>query len=413
MSRKCWPLVVCLSFIIASCGAASDKEAPYLILVSIDGFGRNLQAANDTPALDRIAASGIRAEGMRPVFPTATFPNHYSIATGLYPYQHGIVDNEFPNADRTAWYDYKDRDAVQDGRWYGGEPIWVSAEKNGMTSAAFFFVGTEAAIGGISPTHWYPFDASIPGTARVEQALDWLALPAAERPHMITLYFEMVDVAQHEFGPGSSESKEAVSLVDGFLLQLLDGIEKLEIRDDVHIIIVSDHGQAAYQTVDEAFVISDHVSLEGLTVTDNGSFVSIYMDSNDQERARQIRDAVNDNWGYGRAYLRNETPEHWRVSDDPRFADITMLADPTYRVISNRDRPLIYIGGNHGWDPSFEDMHGIFLASGPQLPSAVTIDEIDNVDVYPLMMKILGLPLPDDVDARGNVLLPLLAQPEQ
>jgi len=413
MTKNFWPLIVCLSFAAIACGSESDEDAPYLILISIDGFGWNVQVANDTPALDRIAASGVRAEAMRPVYPTMTFSNHYSIATGLYPYQHGIVDNDFPNADRTAWYHFRDRDAVQDGSWYRGEPIWVSAEKNGITSAAFFFVGTEATIGGILPTYWNAFDASIPGEARVKQVLNWLALPDDERPHMITLYFENVDVAGHDFGPGTPESKEAVILVDGFLLQLLDGIEDLEIRDDVYIIIVSDHGQAQYQTADDAFVISDHVNLNGLTVVDHGSFVSIYVDSYDEERAQQVRDAVNDNWEYGHAYLRNESPEHWRVTDDPRFADIAVLADPTYRVISNRDRPLRVKGGSHGWDPSFDDMRGIFLASGPQLPSGLTVGEINNVDVYPLMMGILGLPLPDEVDAKGNVLLPLLAQPDR
>jgi predicted AlkP superfamily pyrophosphatase or phosphodiesterase len=412
MTKFLWPLIICLSF-VAACGSESDGDAPYLILISIDGFGWNVQDANDTPALDRVAASGIRAEAMRPVYPTMTFPNHYSIATGLYPYQHGIVDNDFPNADRTAWYHFRDRDAVEDGSWYGGEPIWVSAEKNGITSAAFFFVGTEATISGFSPTYWRTFDATIPGEARVRQVLDWLALPDDERPHMITLYFEDVDAAGHDFGPGTPEFREAVTRVDGVMTQLLDGIDNLEIRDDVHIIIVSDHGLIPYQTADDAFVISDHVDLVGLTVIDHGSYVSIYMDSYDEERAQRIRDAVNDHWEYGRAYLRNESPEHWRVTDDLRFADIAMIADPAYRVISNRDRPLRVNGGNHGWDPSVDDMRGIFLASGSQLPSGITVGEISSVDVYPLMMGILGLPVAENVDIEGNILLPLLAQPEK
>jgi predicted AlkP superfamily pyrophosphatase or phosphodiesterase len=404
--------IVCLGFFITACGSGESKDTPYLILISIDGFGSNLQDANDTPALDRIAAAGIRADAMLPVYPAMTFPNHYSIATGLYPYQHGIVDNDFPDEDHNFWYHIWDRDAVQNGSWYRGEPIWASAEENGITSAAYYFVGTEAAIGGISPTHWFPFDGEIPGEDRVEQALDWLALPAEERPHMITLYFEDVDEASHEFGPGAPETKAAVELVDGFLLQLLDGIEAIDIRRDVYIIVVSDHGQAQHRPPGDAFVLNEHIDLDGLTVFDHNSFVSIYLDWYEEERAEKIRDAINDNWERGHAYLKNESPEHWRVTDDPRYADIAVVADPTYAVISTRDKASSITAGDHGWDPTFDAMHAIFLASGPRLPAG-TIGEIENVEVYPLMMEILGLPLPDNIDASGNRLLPLLAKPVQ
>jgi len=405
--------VVCLVFFVAACDPDKSKNTPYLILVSIDGFGWDVQDANDTPALDRIAATGVRADAMRPVYPTMTFPNHYSIATGLYPYQHGIVDNDFPDADHNSWYHIWDRDAVQDGSWYGGEPIWVSAEKNGITSAAFFFVGTEAAIGGISPSHWYPYDAAIPGQDRVRQVLDWLALPAGERPHMITLYFEDVDNASHEFGPGAIETKAAVRQVDGYLLQLLDGIEALDIRHDVYTVIVSDHGQAQHRPAADAFVLNEHIDLDGLTIFDHNSFVSIYLDWYEEERAMKIRNAINDHWEHGRAYLKKESPAHWRVTDDPRYADIAVVADPGYAVISTSDKASWIKGGDHGWDPTFDAMRGIFLASGPRLPAGTTIGAIDNIEVYPLMMAILGLPLPDNVDASGNTLLPLLERPVQ
>jgi len=401
-------VVLCLCLFVAACSQSKNEQDPYLILISIDGFGWKLQDANDTPGLDRIAASGVRASAMQPVYPAMTFANHYSIATGLYPYQHGIVDNDFPNADRSAWYHVWDRNAVGDKSWYGGEPIWVSAEKNGMTSAAFFFVGTEAPVGGYSPTYWNKFDASIPGENRVRQVLDWLTLPEDDRPHMITLYFEHVDTAGHEYGVGSWAHEVAVGQVDGYLVQLLDGIEQLDIKDDVSIVVVSDHGQAQYQTESDAFVISDHVNLKGLTAVDHGSYVAIYMDQYDLAQAQNIRDVINTNWNDGRAYLRSESPEHWRVPDDPRFADIAVLANPRYRVVSNREQALRFDGADHGWDPTFEEMHGIFLATGPRLPVGMKTGKINNVEVYPMMMDILGLPLPDNFDTTGNTLLPLL-----
>jgi len=161
--------------------AADRLDSPYLILISIDGFRWDYPSIYATPALDRLAAGGVRAEAMRPVYPSLTFPNHYSIATGLYPAEHGIVHNHFPNGERDAWYHLWDRSSVEDGRWYGGVPIWVAAEKAGMVSAAYYFVGTEAAIGDVMPSHWYSFDESVPAGARVEQVIDWLQLPADER----------------------------------------------------------------------------------------------------------------------------------------------------------------------------------------------------------------------------------------
>jgi len=408
-----WLLVICLGLFTASPGLASKEHDPYLILISLDGFGWNLQDSHDTPGLDRMAAAGVRAKAMRPVYPSTTFANHYSIATGLYPYQHGLIDNDFPNADRTAWYHLWDRDAVQDGSWYGGEPIWVAAEKSGITSAAFFFVGTEAPIDGISPTYWTPFDASIPGEDRAKQVLDWLSLPDRKRSHMITLYFEHVDTAEHSFGVRSMETDEAIEQVDGYLVTLQDGIQKLDIRNNVSVIVVSDHGQADYQSDSDAFVVSDYVDLKGITVLDHGSYLWLYMQPCNQLRAEHIRDVINKHWAHGHAYLRNESPKRWHVPlDDQRFPDLVLLADPRYRVISNHDRPLRKVGGNHGWDPSFEAMHSIFLARGPRLPAGVKIGEISNLDVYPLMMAILDLPLPDNIDTTSNVLLPLLASPK-
>ena len=340
--------IACLGIFVAACTPADDQRDPYLILISIDGFGWRLQDTNDTPGLDRIAAAGVRAKAMRPAYPSLTFPNHYSIATGLYPYQHGIVDNEFPNADRSAWYNAWDRNSVEDGSWYGGEPIWVSAEKSGMTSAAFFFVGTEAPVAGYPPTYWYKFDAAIPGETRVKKALEWLTLPEDKRPHIITLYFEHVDTASHDYGPDSFETELAVEQVDGYLLQLLDGIEKLDIRDDISLVVVSDHGQAAYQTESDAFVIEDNVDLEGLIIFDHGSLVNIYVEPYDRARAEQVRDAINDHWEHGQAYLREESPQRWRLHNDPKFADVIVLADPTYRVVADRSRSLRDFGGDHG-----------------------------------------------------------------
>ena len=390
--------------------AADQRGKPYLILISADGFRWDYQSDNDTPALDRIAAAGVCAESLEPVYPALTFPNHYSIATGLYPAEHGIVANEFFNEARDRKYVYKERASAQDGSWYAGEPIWTLAEKNGLVSAAFFFVGTEATIGGIAPTYWNPFDESIPGERRIRQALEWLAMPEEKRPHLITLYFEDVDRASHDFGPGSAESRAAIRRVDGYIGQLLDGIDTLDIRDEIYLIVLSDHGQLTHDEDSDVFILDEVIDLDGLSIIDGVSFLYVYLDQPDKKREKDIRDAINERWQHGRAYLRDETPKHWRVQGDKRFADITLQADPNHMVLSRRDMHYKIKPGDHGSDPRVKDMHGFFLAAGPRLPKGRTIESIRAVDIYPLMLEILGLPAPETMDIEGAVLTKLLTE---
>ncbi len=372
--------------------APEQRDKPSLILVSIDGLGADVAESAATPALDRLAARGLRVTALVPVYPTVTFPNHYSIATGLYPAEHGIVANHFPGTERTGWYRMSDRESVQDGSWYRGEPIWVAAEKAGMVSAAYYFVGTEAAVQGISPTYWYPFDASVPGDARVDQALDWLRLPSAQRPHLITLYFEDVDVAAHAAGPDSPRALAAILRADGYLERLLDGIDRLPIAESVHVVVVSDHGQRAVIPDQEPFVVSEHADLDGLVLQDGGSYLHVWTPDGGTTRARALRDRVNASWRHGRAWLKGESPAHWRVTDDARFADLVLMADPGYTVVSKPDRIAKLKAGKHGWDPRDPAMHGILVAGGSSLPAGVEVGPVGAVDVYPLMLAILGLP---------------------
>lgn len=374
--------------------AATDDNAqqPHLLLISIDGFRHDYQARYSTPALDRISARGIRAESVRPVWPSLTFPNNYSIVTGLYPAEHGIVANEFPDDLRETWYRYKDSTTVQDGRWYAGEPLWVAAERAGMISATYFFVGSEARISDVSPSHWRAFDGSVPGDERVAQVLDWLTLPAAERPQMIGLYFEQVDVASHRYGPGSAESIAAIEQVDRWIGKLLDGIEQAGLADQLHVAVVSDHGQSQFRQDPEPLVLSEFLELDGVTVRASGAFAMLYLDEPDPARARELRDAINARWQHGRAWLPAEAPADWHVGDNPRLGDVLLQADLGYAVINKRRPGRKSNQGDHGWSPNDRDMHGIFVAAGPRLPAGKMLGTIGITDAYPLFLELLGLP---------------------
>jgi predicted AlkP superfamily pyrophosphatase or phosphodiesterase len=408
-------LLVCTASYAAGSGgvnAPDQRNKPYLILVSIDGFRWDYPGLQVTPTLDRIAANGIKAEEMIPVFPTLTFPNHYSIATGLYPANHGLIDNRFPGKDRTKFYSLYDRESVQDGAWYRGEPVWVAAEKSGMVTAAYFFVGTEAAIDDVPMTYWNGFDSKIPGADRVEQVLAWLSLEASRRPHFITLYFEDVDVATHKFGPGSPQGVASIERVDGYLDQLLSGINELPVANDVYVVIVSDHGQSVVKQGDGPFIINTVVNLDGLTVVDHGAVSFIYFPKPDQGLAEKIRNAINESWKHGSAMLRSEVPENWNANEAAGFADVIVQADPGFTVYSSLARSSHTSTGDHGWAPEFRDMHGIFMASGPRLPKGVKIPPVEVIDVYPLLMEILELPIMTEIDGDQD-LLPGLLKPRR
>ncbi len=384
----------------------SQRDKPHLILISIDGFRHDYIDLVDTPALDAIAGEGVRAEAMVPVYPTLTFPNHYSIATGLYPARHGLIGNTFPDPARDRWYSIGNRESVEDGSWYRGSPAWSVAEENGVVAAAFYFVGTEAAIGGVRPTYWKRFDASVPGAERVDQVLEWLGMPPETRPHFLTLYFEHVDSAAHDHGPESDQALRAVRQVDSWLARLRAGIAGLGL-DDVHYVLVSDHGQARYDD-EPPFIVETVANLDGVMAVDHGSVAFLYFRHADAPRADGIRDAINAAWEYGRAYLPADAPPGWHIPADAGFADVIVQADPGYAVLSRADRRVTSIG-DHGWAPEAPAMHGIFLAAGPRLPQGVTIGKIDAVDVYPLLLAILGLPMPGAIDGDAALLPSLLA----
>jgi len=367
--------------------APEQLDKPYLVLISIDGFRWDYPDLYPTPAIDRIAGRGIKAEAMQPIFPSLTFPNHYSIATGMLPAHHGLVANEFPDEETGNW---------------------VTAEKQGMVTAAYFFVGTEADVQGVRPTHWRKFDADDSGEKRVRQVLDWLAEPAGVRPHLVTLYFGEVDDYAHWYGPGSPESIESIRRVDEQIGQLLDGIATLPCADNLYIVLVSDHGQALYQEQKPVFILDQHVVLDGARLVEGGPWVFIHLDKRDDTRAMEIRDTINQAWNCGRALLPGDAPESWAVNDSPRFPDIIVQADPGCAVISSSARHNKITPGDHGWPPEMEEMRGIFMASGPGIAPGTTTGVVHVTDVYPLMMKILGLTYPGSIDGDLDRLPSLL-----
>ena len=385
------------------------RSRPHVLLVSFDGFHPGYFARFDTPSFDLLATRGMRAAGLVSVFPSLTFPGHYSIATGLHPEAHGVVGNRFFDPVRGAEFSYRRQDHAQDGSWWGGEPIWVTAEKQGMVSAAFFFPGTEADIGGVRPSHWRPYDGRVPNRERIDQVLAWLALPPAQRPHLVTLYFSLVDSAGHRLGPDHPDMRHSVESADALLGRLMDGIDALPHADRVALVVVSDHGMAAPDP-DETTVLPDVADLAGVRLVGTGPAVSVHV--GDPLRARALRDRLNAGLVHARAYLREDLPDHLHARGSARLGDLLVMPTGLGMVqFSPDDRSP---AGMHGWDPTLPEMHGILLAAGPGIAAGVALPAVDAVDVYPLVAHLLGLtPNPQiagSLEAFGAALEPAPAR---
>ena len=382
------------------------ESRPHVVLVSFDGFRPGYFDRFDTPHFDRLAARGMRAAGLVSVFPSLTFPGHYSIATGLHPETHGIVGNRFFDPVRGAEFSYRRSEDAQDGTWWGGEPIWVTAENQGLVSAAFFFPGTEADIGGVRPSHWRPYDGRVPNRERIEQVLAWLTLPAAERPHLVTLYFSLVDSAGHRLGPDHPDMRRSVESADGLLGTLMAGLDTLPHAERVALVVVSDHGMAAPDP-DRTTVLPPVAELAGVRIVAAGPALGLHV--GDPERARALRDRLNARLAHARAYLREELPEHLHAGGNPRLGDVLVMPTGLGMVqLAPDNRPP---AGMHGWDPTLPEMHGIFLAAGPGIAAGAALPTINAVDVYPLLAHLLGLTPPPDVAGDLAAFAPALETP--
>ena len=386
--------------------APETLDKPYVVLVSFDGFRHDYLSRYDTPSFDRVADTGAAADALIPVYPSLTFPSHYSIATGLYPEHHGLVGNRFFDPVRGEQYNYRNDASVGDGTWYGGEPIWVSAETQGMVAAAMLFVGTEAAVGGVRPTFWTPYATRGSSRERVDQVLTWLSLQARERPHLVTLYFSAVDGAGHDDGPTSPAVGAAVRQVDAALGRLLNGIGMLPHGDQVSVVLVSDHGMG---DVDPALVIDlrEIADLRDTRVVVTGPGANLFVGGG-PDRAREVRDDLNDGLRAGRAYLRDEVPDALRYRANPRIGDVVVVAEPGAMIGMGTASPPP--PGMHGWDPRHPDMHGIFLARGPEIALGGRVGAVESVHVYPFLARLLHLTPAQDIDGDLSVLAPLLAR---
>ncbi|REE01266.1 alkaline phosphatase family protein [Marinoscillum furvescens] len=366
---------------------------PYVVLISIDGFRYDYAEKFGAKNLCKLANDGVTAEKMYSAFPTKTFPNHYTIVTGMYPANHGLVSNEFYSRSMDAWYRIRDRSAVQNPAWYGGVPLWVLAEQQQMLSASFFWVGSEAPIEGIKPTYNYSYDGSISNKYRFDQVVDWLELPARKRPHMILAYFSLVDDAGHRYGPDHEKTGEAVLELDSLIGDFMRALEGLEL--DVNVVVVSDHGMAS---ISRGIVLPEVVDLQDSRVSYSFPPMIYQKDPSKvddmYERLLKVENL--------QVFRKNALPDYMRFENEDRVGDLVLLTSPPTVILS---KPGQVYGGTHGFDPfTSPEMGAYFSAFGPQVKRAVKVPAFENVHVYPFIARMLGLEVSTSIDGKPEVL---------
>jgi predicted AlkP superfamily pyrophosphatase or phosphodiesterase len=369
--------------------ASAPATKQRVVMISLDGFRADYMDRPAAKRLREIAANGVRARQMTPAFPSKTFPNHYSIVTGLFPEHHGIVANTMQDAV-LGRFAIGDDPAVRDGRWWFGEPIWVTAEKQGMRTASYFWAGSEAPIGGVRPTWYKKYDGKVPRAARVNGVLDWLAMKSDSAPGLITAYFSDADDAGHAHGPASIEVDSAIAKVDSAVGAIVDGIARLGLTDRVNVIVVSDHGMAAIKG-DRQIFLDDYVSLDSLDVVDWTPVAAI---APKPGKERYVYEKLHGAHPHLAIYRKADVPPRFHFDSGSRITPIVGIADEGWSISSRARLARNPDGGNggaHGYDNRLASMAALFVAQGPGFKRGLLVEPFQNVHVYSLVAQLLGL----------------------
>lgn len=382
----------------------SQQNKPYVILISADGFRYDYAKKYNAVNLLALSSNGVQAKSMIPSFPSLTYPGHYSIASGMYPAHHGIVNNDFYDPQRKDVYGLSNRKKVEDGTWYGGVPIWVLAEQQQMLTASFYYVATEANIKGIFPTYYYRYNEKIPIDKRIQVVVDWLNLPAERRPHLISFYFPEVDHDGHVYGPVAPETANAVRILDSSVYKLVQAVKTTGLP--VSFVFVSDHGMTNVDKVN-TLTLPAEIDTSKFIIPSDGILVSMHAkNKSDVESTYQLLKEKENNY---KVYLKSNAPKrlHFSDKDDKfnRIGDIILI--PTWPKVFNIKNKRVNQGW-HGYDPALvKDMHATFLAWGPAFKKK-QISSFNNVHVYPLLADMLGLKYYHEIDGKRKVLKKIL-----
>lgn len=380
------------------------QSKPYLIMISTDGFRYDYAKKYNAENLLRLSDSGVKAEAMIPSYPSITFPNHWSLITGLYPSHHGLIDNFFYDYKRKETYAMSNKKNAEDGSWYGGTPLWGLAEKQGMVSASLMWVGSASDAGGMRPSYYYPYHEKFTPSEKVEKVVNWLKLPADKRPHFISLYFPEVDGSGHHFGPDTKETETAVHLVDKAIGDLVQKVNDLGLKN-VNFVFVSDHGMIKVDGGTPLEIPALLFDKNRFDFYNSQTLLRVFVKNSDEVKAvyKELKAHKTDDY---EVYLDKKLPKylHFATRDDKynRIGQILLLPKAPKIFLEKGKKTSV---GKHGYNPrTVPEMKATFYAWGPEFKNNMQIGEFANVNVYPLVADILGLKIDQPIDGKIKVL---------
>jgi len=394
-------------------GRTNSAEAltkPYVIMISADGFRHDYAKKYNAENLLRQAANGAQAEAMIPSYPSITFPNHWSLITGLYPSHHGLIDNFFYDYKRKEPYAMNNRKNAEDGSWYGGTPLWSLAEKQGMVSASLMWVGSASNAGGMRPSYYYPYHEKFKPSEKVDKIVNWLKLPEEKRPHFISLYFPEVDGSGHHYGPDSQETENAVHLIDSAIGELVQKVNNLGLKN-VNFIFVSDHGMIKVDGGAPLEIPAMLLDKNRFDFYNSQTLLRVYVKNPAEVKAvyKELKAKRTDDY---EVYLDKKLPKylHFSTKDDryDRIGQILLIPKAPKIFLEKGKKTSV---GKHGYNPKIvPEMKATFFAWGPEFKNNLVINEFANINVYPLVTEILGLKTDQPIDGKFKVLKRILKE---
>lgn len=380
------------------------RNKPYVIMISTDGFRYDYAKKYNAKNLLKLSKDGVQAKAMIPSYPSITFPNHWTLITGLYPSHHGLVDNFFYDYKRNEAYAMSNRKNAEDGSWYGGIPLWSLAEKQNMISASLQWVGSASNAGGIRPTYYYPYHEKFTPSEKVSKVINWLKLPEDKRPHFISLYFPEVDRAGHHFGPEAGETEVAVQLIDNAIGELVQKVKDLGLKN-VNFIFVSDHGMIKVDGGNPLEIPEILLDKNRFDFYNSQTLLRVYVKNTDEVKKvyKELKASKTDDY---EVYLDKKLPKylHFATKDDKynRIGQILLIPKAPKIFLEKGKKTSV---GKHGYNPKIvPEMKATFLAWGPEFKNNLVIDEFENINVYPLVAEILGLKITVPVDGKLKIL---------
>ncbi|PPQ92830.1 hypothetical protein CVT25_004318 [Psilocybe cyanescens] len=410
---------------LRSNGTAQFKRT--VLIVSIDGLRADYLDRGLTPHLLDLSKKGLRAKSMKPIFPTLTFPNHWALMTGLHAESHGIVANNFWDPVTGEEFHYNRISSAWISSWWLGEPMWETAEKAGVT-AANLMPGPPQTTSGASSTYFVPWKDKVPLGDKLDQILDWIDLPLDKRPQLIMAYEPSLDQAGHATGPYSKRVNQTLVQVDLFAKNLHDSIAARNLTEIVDIVFVSDHGMTDTSHPEPVYM-DDILGEEGVAAISHedgwpSMGLRFHQHTNVSKHLDALLQASDKNPEKFQVYTHETMPERYHFANNERIAPVYVVPKIGYILTTHAEGDTGMSKGNHGYDNEAPSMQAMFVAHGPfsiqakaqhqrrsriahlsarasegwhsTSDDAYVMKSFQNVEIYNLVMKLLGINNPSN-----------------